>query len=52
MTDTWRFFRESRFGLRALHGYVYGRWPLRYVKTMLRLLKLGAPAFIDRKSVV
>jgi Pyruvate/2-oxoacid:ferredoxin oxidoreductase delta subunit len=48
MTDTWRFLRESGFGLRALHGYIYGRWPLRYVKTLLRLLKLRPPAFLGR----
>jgi ferredoxin len=48
MTDTWRFLRESRFGLRALHGYIYGRWPLRYVKALLGLLKLRPPAFLGR----
>jgi hypothetical protein len=37
MTLTWRFLRESGFGLRALHGYIYGRWPRQYVKTLLRL---------------
>jgi NAD-dependent dihydropyrimidine dehydrogenase PreA subunit len=41
MTLAWRFLRESGFGLRALHGYIYARWTRQYVKIMLRLARGG-----------
>jgi NAD-dependent dihydropyrimidine dehydrogenase PreA subunit len=42
--STWRFLRESGFGLRALHGYIYGRWTRQYVKTLLWLGVRGVPS--------
>lgn len=35
--STWAFFRESGLRLRTLHGYVYGRWTPRYIKTLVSL---------------
>jgi NAD-dependent dihydropyrimidine dehydrogenase PreA subunit len=42
--STWKFLRENGFGLRALHGYIYARWPRQYVKFMLRLGTHGLPS--------
>lgn len=37
LRSTWAFFRESGFGLNALHGYLYGRWTRRYIKVLFGL---------------
>ena len=34
-SSTRRFFKESGFGLNAIHGYIYGRWTNRYVRFLL-----------------
>jgi len=47
MTDPGGFAREP-LRSRALHGYIYGRWPLRYVESAAGLLKLRPPAFLGR----
>jgi Pyruvate/2-oxoacid:ferredoxin oxidoreductase delta subunit len=44
LPSTRRFLRESGFGLRALHGYIYGRWTRQYVKVLLGLARFGMPA--------
>jgi NAD-dependent dihydropyrimidine dehydrogenase PreA subunit len=44
LTWTRRFLRESGFGLRALHGYIYGRWPRQYVKALLWLGRHAVPS--------
>jgi Pyruvate/2-oxoacid:ferredoxin oxidoreductase delta subunit len=34
--STWRMTREGGVGLKALHGYVYGRWTNQYIKALIK----------------
>lgn len=40
--STWAFFRASGLRLRTLHGYVYGRWTPRYIRTLFSLAGGGS----------
>jgi len=48
LPSTWDFLRQSGFGLRALHGYVYGRWSRQYVRTLFSLTPSGPPSKGER----
>ena len=46
LISTWTFLRQDGRGWHALHGYVYLRWIVPYIKTLLRLpdLRTSRPA--------
>jgi NAD-dependent dihydropyrimidine dehydrogenase PreA subunit len=46
LESTREFLRQSGLRLRTLHGYIYGRWTHRYVKTLLT--PAGAPGKASR----
>ena len=46
--STWEFLRQSGFGVRALHGYIYGRWTPQYAKTLFRMTTSPEPSQAER----
>ena len=44
LPSTWEYFRQSGFGLRAFHGYFYGRWTRQYIRMLFRLTPSGPPS--------
>ncbi len=44
LPSTWEFMRQSGFGLRGLHGYVYGRWTRQYIQALFQLTPSGPPS--------
>ncbi|MCX6634239.1 MAG: 4Fe-4S binding protein [Acidobacteria bacterium] len=48
LPSTGDFLRQSGFGLRALHGYVYGRWSRQYVRTLFSLTPSEPPSKGER----